>query len=395
LVAATLAISVRGHAGTSGHAWAVGADALHLVGVALWVGMLTHLVLVVRSTAAEASRTAMAVAVRRYSALALPTVLVILAAGGVDSLAELTAPGDLVNTGYGRTLLVKGSVVALALGLALGSRLLALDNNPIVRFGVLRRLTRAEVAALLAVLVAAGVLVNAAPPRSSAQTEGPPLALGPPPMQGPTVQLAALAGLGTVVGVIAAPDELRFRVLRLEDPAPSGTRLIVDATGNGRPADLFPRPCGPGCFEIHYRLRPGTTRLVARVAIPDWPSGAAEFDVPWPPQPAQPELLARIVRSMRAVRTMVLVEHVSSGPRANARPTIYRGDGLGFIAGEPWSAGAVDVRPLDLQLPYRDLAFALPGSDIWVRVTIDARDRLRSETLVTPGHLINRTFTYP
>jgi copper transport protein len=239
------------------------------------------------------------------------------------------------------------------------------------------------------------VLVNAAPPRSSALVPAPTLSLGPPPVQGPTLQLARLTGLGVVIGVTAAPGELRFRVLRVEDPAPSGTRLTVDATGNGRPADLFPRPCGPGCFDIHYRVRPGLTRLAVRVTIPDWPSGSVEFDIPWPPQPAQPALLARVVRAMRAVRTMGLVEHVSSGPRTHARPTIYRGDGQTFIAGEPWAGGGVDVRPLDRHRPYRRLAFSLPGSDIWVRITIDDRDRLRSETMITPGHVIQRTFTYP
>jgi len=245
------------------------------------------------------------------------------------------------------------------------------------------------------VLVAAAVLVNAAPPRSSARAATPAVTLGPPPVSGATLQLGDLAGLGTVVGVTAAPDELRFRVLRLEDPAPSGTRLSGEAIGPGRPADLYPRPCGPGCFEIRYRLRPGATRLVVRVAIPDWPKGSAKFDVRWPPREAQPALLARVVSAMRAVGAMVLVEYVSSGPRANARPTIYRGGGQSFIAGEPWGAGAVDVRPLDRQRPYRRFAFALPGSDIWVTITIDDRYRLRRETLVTPGHLIERTFSYP
>jgi len=394
LAVAVLTISLRSHAGTSGRAWAVGADAVHLGAVALWVGLLAHLVLSIRSTASEPGNRALAAAVRRYSALALPTVLVILAAGALDALAELRAPSDLVNTGYGRTLLIKGGVVALALSLALASRLLTLRGYSNFRFGLLRRLTLTEAIALVGVLLVAAILVNAAPPRSSAQAAIPAVVLGPPPVQGPALQLATLAGLGTVVGVTAAPDELRFRILRVEDPAPTDTRVTVHVTGTGRAADLSPRPCGPGCFAIRYRLRSGITRLVTRVAIPNWPSGSAEFDVPWPPQPAQPALLARIVRAMRAVRRMVLVEHVSSGPRAFASPTVYRGDGQTFIAGEPWTGGSVDVRPLD-RPPYRRLAFSLPGSDIWVRITVDDRDRLLSEALVTPGHLIRRTFTYP
>jgi len=395
LLAAALSISLRGHAGTSGHAWAVGADALHLIGVALWVGMLAHLVLVISSGRDDPGGSAVAHAVRRYSALALPTVLVLLVAGAVDALAELRSVFDLVNTGYGRTLLVKGAVVLIASSLALGSRLAALPANPGVRFGVLRRLTRSELAVLLGVLVAAAVLANAPPPRSFAQTPRATVALGPPPLAGPSLQLAGLTGLGVTIGVTAAPDELRFTVLRVEDPAPSGTRLTVQAIGTGRPADLFPRPCGPGCFDIHYRLRRGVTRLRANVTIPNWMGGSVEFSVPWPPQPAQPTLLAKVISAMRAVPRLVMIEHDSSGPHANAPPTTFRGDGQSFIAGEPWSSGALDVRPLDPRPPYRRLAFALPGSDIWVRVSIDDRDRLRSETMVTPGHLLQRTFTYP
>jgi hypothetical protein len=98
---------------------------------------------------------------------------------------------------------------------------------------------------------------------------------------------------------------------------------------------------------------------------------------------------------MRAVPALALREQVSSGPRSFARPGTYQISGLTFIAGEPYGAGAVDVRPLGRGRPYRQLAFALPGSDFWVSVVIDDHYRLRRETLITPGHRIQRSFTYP
>lgn len=390
-----VAVSLRSHAGTSGHAWAVLADVLHLTGAAVWVGALTHLALVVRS---DRQSDEVAAAIRRYSSLALPTVLVILVAGALDALAELTSPADLVTTDYGRTLLVKGAVIAVALGLAAGSRWRALPCNPTIRLALLRRLTRLELVALLAVLVVVALLVNAAPPRSSAQAAGARptrLVLGPPPLRGPTLELGGLAGLGIDVGLTASADELRFQVLKIDHPAPANTRLKVTATGVGRTADLFPRRCGAGCFDLHYRLRPGTTTLTVNVEIPRWPSGATRLRVPWPPVSEQPGLLTHVLRSMEHVPRVVVFEHDSSGAGAVARPGTYQMSGRTFIAQEPYTAGAVDVRPLERRRPYRRIAFALPGSAIWVQMTIDDLYRIRRETIVAPGHLIRRTFSYP
>jgi len=79
LAAAAILTSARGHAGTSGHCWAPAVESIHLLAVAAWIGALVHLALVLvrapdRSTSAGA-------AIRRYSRLALPTVIVVLASG--------------------------------------------------------------------------------------------------------------------------------------------------------------------------------------------------------------------------------------------------------------------------------------------------------------------------
>ena len=107
---------------------------------------------------------------RRYAELALPTVLVVLATGVLTALAEFRSLSAVLDTGYGRTLLVKSGLVAGALCLALASRLFALRRNPGVDVSLLRRLTLLELALVAAVLAAAGLLVNLAPPRSSAAT---------------------------------------------------------------------------------------------------------------------------------------------------------------------------------------------------------------------------------
>ena len=168
LAATGVLVALRGHAGTSGDWWAPLADAVHLLAAAAWTGALAHLVLVL--AAVPALRSAEAVPVRRYAELALPTVLVVLATGVLTALAEFRSLSAVLDTGYGRTLLVKSGLVAGALCLALASRLFALRRNPGVDVSLLRRLTLLELALVAAVLAAAGLLVNLAPPRSSAAT---------------------------------------------------------------------------------------------------------------------------------------------------------------------------------------------------------------------------------
>ncbi|MGH2801195.1 MAG: copper resistance protein CopC, partial [Thermoleophilaceae bacterium] len=148
LVAAAVLTSLRGHSGTSGHWWAVAADSVHLAGAALWAGALAHLVLVLGRARRGRFRSTLLVGARRYAALALPIVLVVMASGAVTALAEFRSLGELIDTGYGRTLLVKGGIVALALGLAFAARRGALPagSRPVVTS--FRRLSPLELATL-------------------------------------------------------------------------------------------------------------------------------------------------------------------------------------------------------------------------------------------------------
>ena len=67
------------------------------------------------------------------------------------ALAELTDVRELLTTTYGRVLLVKGAVVALALLFALVARLRALPQAPVLSLPLLRRLTRGQADGLAAV----------------------------------------------------------------------------------------------------------------------------------------------------------------------------------------------------------------------------------------------------
>ncbi len=387
LAAIPVLVALRGHAGTSGHGWAVVADAIHFAGAALWVGALALLVFLV----AGSGREGLEEGVRRYSRLALPTVLVVLATGVVSALAELDRPGDLLDTGYGRTLLVKSLLVLAALTLA-GVGRLVLGGNPHLRWGTLRASTRVEVGALAFVLAAAALLANLAPPRSSAAVAP---AVGPAPISGPAVRLAELAGQ-LVVGLAARERELEFRIVAPGSAPLEDARLSVDVERpDGSEADLFPRPCGNGCFTIRFALPAGTTRIVAQVKASGWEGGEARFAVPAQLLPERPGDLERVIRAMRAVPQLTLVERVSSGPSSVAAPAKYTLSGKELLATEPFAGGAVDVRPLGRVGGLRELSFALPASNVWYRLWVDARDRIRRELILSPGHRIARTFSYP
>lgn len=391
LLAAALAVSLRGHSGTSGHAWAVAADFVHLSGAAVWIGALAHLVRVVLGSDERAATVASSV--RRYLRLALPTVLLILLSGLITALAEFRSPGELFTTGYGQTLLVKSGIVALALSLAFGARRFALSFNRSLRLPLLRRLTAGEVASLFAVLVAVAVLVNVAPPRSSARGQAPEL--GPPPLTGRAVRLADLAGQ-LVVAVAASERELHFRVLPPTERAVEDIRLSAEAElPSGRGADLYSRPCGPGCFVIRFRLPEGQTTVIADVSAPGWEGGTARFEIPWPLSRDRSALLARVARTMRQVPALVLREGVTSDSGDSPRPVPYSLSGGAFMKTELYGGGAVDVRMLGREGGLTELAFALPASDIWYRIWIDRSYRVRRERIISRGHLILRSFGYP
>lgn len=156
LLATTVLSAIRGHSGTAGHWWAVLADAVHLAAAAIWIGALIHLVRVVypRRRAGDFGE-----AVRRYAALALVTVALAVIGGLGTALAQFGSVDEVFDTGYGRTLLVKGGLIALALAVAFAARSRALgfawpERGLIARLGTFELASGAAAALLVAALAA-------------------------------------------------------------------------------------------------------------------------------------------------------------------------------------------------------------------------------------------------
>ena len=120
---ALVLVSAASHASAvaPGTASAVTVDALHLLGTGLWAGALGPLALLVLATRREAGADDLAYALRaarRFSHVALVTMLVLLGTGIAGATVQVASIPGLVGTPYGRLLLAKLAVLAPVILLA-------------------------------------------------------------------------------------------------------------------------------------------------------------------------------------------------------------------------------------------------------------------------------------
>lgn len=334
LAATSVLVAFRGHAGTSGDWWAPVADAVHLLAAAAWTGALAHLVLVL--LAVPALRSADAVPVRRYAELALPTVLVVLATGVLTALAEFKSLSAVLDTGYGQTLLVKSGLVAGALCFALASRLFALHRNPGIDVPLLRRLTLPELGLAAAVLAAAGLLVNLAPPRNSSAA-ATSLAPAPAPVRSAPLNRKAIP----TGPFVSAREDGDLAVGFAARPVGTGqvtvTATVIDQSGNGANGlDVGVRlrsggtdatdaaSCGSGCYRADVAVHGRPREAILRIRRGDGRTADVRFPFPasWPPPPAT-RLAREATRVFDELRTLRIDESLSSGG-AHITQTVWR-----------------------------------------------------------------------
>lgn len=162
---------MAGHNSEGGHpSWGAAADLVHLLGVSLWLGGLTLLLLGVLPRRRPAELSA---AVSGYSTLAGLSVAAIAVAGTVLAWQVVGSFDALFGTGYGRLLLLKLALLAAVLLIAQRSRgwvrtrldiaVLLRGDRATVRPFVYS--VAAETGLVLAVLAATSLLVTAAPGR--------------------------------------------------------------------------------------------------------------------------------------------------------------------------------------------------------------------------------------
>ena len=179
LVTGAVALAWSGHAGSgTDAAVSIGLHALHVIATGAWLGGLAALLTVVPRVrrdlgASDAMRLDAAVVVR-FSALAITCVGVLVVTGIYRAIGELTAVDDLIDTGYGRALLVKLIVFAVLLVGGVVNRLvlhprmertaLGLRDSDAGAHRALRVSVTAELALAAALLVVVAIMVNLPPP---------------------------------------------------------------------------------------------------------------------------------------------------------------------------------------------------------------------------------------
>ena len=158
-------LSLSGHSAVdAGASWLSElADFVHLAAASIWVGGLVMLAVVVWPSAKELRRSAFL----RFSRIATACIAAILVAGVYLSVLRLPHVSDLWTQGYGQVLLVKLSLVAVALAWGAVHHFVARPALERGQDGMLQRLPRSLIGESLvgiSILLLAAVLVNSKPP---------------------------------------------------------------------------------------------------------------------------------------------------------------------------------------------------------------------------------------
>ncbi|MDX1611846.1 MAG: CopD family protein, partial [Candidatus Thermoplasmatota archaeon] len=165
--ASLLATTLGGHAAAGpAPGWPVVNDWLHQIASAVWLSGLVALTLAATGATSERDGASL---VRRFSPLAVASVIVLVLTGSLSALEHLPGWRALLTTTYGQALLVK--ILLLVPLIALGAYhryvvLPALEVPGQARWDMarLRWSAAAEVGLMAIVLLAAGVLTSMAPP---------------------------------------------------------------------------------------------------------------------------------------------------------------------------------------------------------------------------------------
>jgi copper transport protein len=227
--AVVLIPGAAGHAAqTSPRGLAVALDWLHVASGSLWIGGLAGLVLLF-ATLAPARRVAgLSVVVPRFSNVAVVSVAVLLGSGIWGSVLHLPILSALWTTSYGQAIIVKASLLTVAVAMAAVNltvnrpRLAAARSHPGTApqaASLLGVLTSAEVLVLMGAVAAAAVLTSLAPPSKYLGQESGALAkVGPGPVA------AVVEKNGYTLKVVVDPNK-----------AAAPNRFALQITKGGKP----------------------------------------------------------------------------------------------------------------------------------------------------------------
>ncbi len=258
-------VSVAGHAAAAG-GLELAADLTHLGAASVWVGGLAAVGFALAMTSRPDRSQLASRAVPRFSALALGSVAVLLAAGLVSGYFEVRAWRGLWETTYGRLLLAKASVLLVLIGFGAYHRLKAVPRIRLHEAWTERgrpfvRVVSAELA-VMAVAVGLTAALVAEPPAKAQVARAGPFA---------TTARVGPFELNLVVDPArAGPNQIHLYLLdRSGRPAPVAEARVSAALPSAAigPLRLDARKAGPGHYIVAGAVLaiPGDWRITVTV----------------------------------------------------------------------------------------------------------------------------------
>ncbi len=214
-----------GHAGqTSPRGLSLFLDWLHLASGSVWIGGLLGLLVLWFSLSPARRVAGLAVCVPRFSNVALPSVLLLLATGIGATIIHMPTVDALWKTGYGQAIIIKIGILTAAIGLASINRfrskprLLAARGDPELGASgarLLRRTLSGEAFLVAGAVFTAAVLSSLAPPPPAFAEQDAAIASVGPGVVARTVNRAGYK-LQVLVSPnkAAAPDSFALRITK-------------------------------------------------------------------------------------------------------------------------------------------------------------------------------------
>ena len=169
-----LYFSLGSHAGAvAGGFWAVLSDFIHLLATSAWVGGLILLPLVldsIRGNSPAPEKAALGQLFRNYGYIAKFSFFLLLTSGLFNSLVQFPTFASIINTAYGRVLLIKLAAALIVWRLSILSTRILRGKMDAEQFAVnlklfVQKITQAALIGLVLMLMVA-VLVQTQPPKS-------------------------------------------------------------------------------------------------------------------------------------------------------------------------------------------------------------------------------------
>jgi copper transport protein len=288
--------------------------------------------------------------------------------GIANATMELSAPGDLVSTGYGRTLLFK--TVAFAVIAGLGLTHYVLRRMPTASASQLKLPLRAEATAIAVAVALATVLVGFPnPPRETeasehaeddeslgalAQRDAVSVAQG----SGPFV-----VGL-SLVPARPGPVEFRVDVLGVEPGDALREARLRGRIDSGSRIDVPLAPCGSGCFQGEGTIDAAGDWQLSVAIVSNRGPVALDASIPMPTPDGHHEL-ERAIAAMEKLRSARMRQDLSGkigGPTIVSRYLFEAPDKMDIRVEDSHRIiiGDTEYRKANQDEPWRELDW--PGS---------------------------------